>query len=107
MKTLLASLLVATGFAITPATSPALASDIFDASPTLRFCAAGMIGGFGNGLDERACAKYFDLPSNYHFACARGVVRGFQTNIDRAACVSFFEGQVTAARTAYVRHATQ
>jgi opacity protein-like surface antigen len=98
MKKLLATLVFAAAFA-----SPAHASDVFDASPTLRFCAAGMISGFGNGLDERACAKYFDLPSNYHFACARGLLRGFKTSIDRAACVSFFEGQVAAAKTAYVR----
>jgi hypothetical protein len=98
MKRLLATLvlLAATG-------SPGIASDVFDTSPTLRFCAAGMIGGFGNGLDERACAKYFDLPSNYHFTCARGLLRGFKTTMDRAGCVSFFEGQVAAAKTAYVR----
>ncbi|WP_436642963.1 hypothetical protein [Microbaculum sp. FT89] len=100
MKTLLATLALSAGLA-----AGAQASDVFDASPALRFCAAGMIGGFGNGLDERACAKYFDLPSNYHFACARGVVRGFKTAVDRAACVSFFEGQVAAARTAYVKPA--
>ena len=103
MKTLFATLLVAAGAAFSPATSPAAASDVFDASPTLRACAAGMIGGFGSGLDERACKAHFNLPSNYHFACARDVVRGFQSTIDRAACVSFFEDQVAAARAAYVK----
>ncbi|MEJ8571709.1 hypothetical protein [Microbaculum marinum] len=78
-------------------------ADIFDSRPDLRFCVAGMLGGFRNGLEERACAKYFDLPSNYHFACARGVVRGFPSRIDRAACVTFFEGQAAAAKSAYVR----
>jgi hypothetical protein len=107
MKPLVATLLVVAGTAISPATSPAVASDVFDASPTLRACAAGMIGGFGSGLDERACKAHFNLPSNYHFACARDVVRGFQSTIDRAACVSFFEGQVAAARAAYVRSESQ
>jgi len=100
MKLIIPGLLMAA--VLTPAPASA---DLFDKRPDLRFCAAGMIGGFGNGLEERACAKYFDLPSNYHFACARGVVRGFQTSIDRAACVTFFEGQVAAARAAYVKPA--
>jgi hypothetical protein len=97
MRVTIAALLVSAGLGVAPA-----GADVFDQRPDLRFCAAGMIGGFGNGLDERACAKYFDLPSNYHFSCARGVVRGFKTVIDRAACVSFFEGQVAAAKAAYV-----
>jgi hypothetical protein len=106
MKAPRIALLLATGIAISPAVSSAEASDVFDASPTLRACAAGMIGGFGSGLDERACKTHFNLPSNYHFACARDVVRGFRSSIDRAACVSFFEGQAAAAKAAYVRQAT-
>jgi hypothetical protein len=102
MKILLASVVLAFS-----AVAPAAASDMFDSQPALRHCAAGMIGGFSNGLEERACEKYFDLPSNYHFACARDVVRGFQSTIDRAACVSFFEGQAEAAKTAYVRSSVQ
>ena len=92
------ALLTAAALASQPASA-----DLFDNRPDLRFCAAGMIGGFTNGLEERACAKYFDLPSNYHFACARGVLRGFNSTIDRAACVSFFEGQAAAAKGAYVK----
>lgn len=98
MKATLAAISLWAGLAL-----PAGASDVFDASPSLRFCAAGMIAGFDNGLEERACAKYFDLPSNYHFACARGLARGFKSAIDRAACASFFEAQAAATKTAYVR----
>ena len=102
MKMVIAWLLLAGGISL-PLVAPTAASDVFDASPKLRACAAGMIGGFGSGLDERACKNYFILPSNYHFACARGVWGGFDSAADRAACVAFFEGQVAAAKAAYVK----
>jgi|GEM_PF-2376021 len=85
---------------------PVAASDVFDSSPRFRACAAGMIGGFTNGLDERACKTYFNLPSNYHFSCARRVIRGFESSVERAACVSFFEDQAKAAKAAYVHRKT-
>jgi hypothetical protein len=63
MNVRLLSLFLVGGFV--PAAAHA---DVFDNRPDLRFCAAGMIGGFDSGLEERACASYFALPSNYHFA---------------------------------------
>ena len=106
MKELCLSVLFACGVA-GAAVSPAAAADVFDTSPTFRACASGMIGGFSSGLDEQACKNHFSLPSSYHFACAQGVVSGFQSNTDRAACVSFFEGQVAAAKAAYVKRTGQ
>lgn len=106
MKHGLAGLCVAIGLAAGLTAGPvpgAARADVFDASPDLRFCMAAMLGGFGNGLEERACAKLFDLPSAYHFSCARGVVRGFRSDMDRAACASFFAEQASAAKAAYVR----
>ena len=105
MQKLFVSGLLACGVAVTAiigTAPPVAASDVFDSSQRFRACAAGMIGGFTNGLDERACKNYFSLPSNYHFNCARNVIRGFNSKLDRAACVSFFENQAAAAKAAYV-----
>lgn len=105
MRGVLAVSIIAAGLAAPPAATRA-AADVFDARPDLRFCMAAMLRGFGNGLEERACAKLYDLPSAYHFTCARGVLRGFRSDSDRAACASFFEQQASAAKAAYVRPQT-
>lgn len=105
MRGVLAVTILAAGLAAPPAATPA-GADVFDTRPDLRFCMAAMLRGFGNGLEERACAKLYDLPSAYHFTCARGVMRGFRTDSDRAACASFFEQQASAAKAAYVRPQT-
>lgn len=105
MRGVLAVPMLAAALAMSLAATPARA-DVFDARPDLRFCMAAMLRGFGNGLEERACAKLYDLPSAYHFTCARGVMRGFRNDSDRAACASFFEQQASAAKAAYVRPQT-
>lgn len=105
MRGVLAVSIIVAGLA-TPLAATRVAADVFDTRPDLRFCMAAMLRGFGNGLEERACAKLYDLPSAYHFTCARGVVRGFRSDSDRAACASFFEQQASAAKAAHVRPQT-
>ena len=81
----------------------ALAQSALSDDPRLERCVAGLLAGYGSGLEETACRAQYDLPSAYLFTCARKLRQGFADRHDRAACVAFLEGETAKTRNGYLR----
>lgn len=61
-----------------------------------------MAGGYPSGLEEKACARDFALPSAFLFKCARAQSLGFASDQQQAACVAFFARAAETAQDGYV-----